>query len=114
MQRVCGADFSLRRALARLLQRRTEVRRRLKPAPRRAQLLLRNEYNLLSMRSNRRSPTMAGVACAISSNGLTCSNSNFWPAAITNVLPSSLRQKILPLYAHGDDVNAPPFSSRAR
>jgi hypothetical protein len=57
----------------------------------------RIEYKRPSVRSSSRSRVIAGVACAISSRGLTASFSNFSPAATTNVLPSSLRQKILSL-----------------
>jgi hypothetical protein len=39
--------------------------------PNRSQFLLRIEYSRLSVRRSRRSPTIAGVACAISSSGLT-------------------------------------------
>lgn len=57
----------------------------------------RIEYSRCSVRINNRSPTIAGDACAISSNVFTCNNWNFSPAAITNVWPSSLRQNSLPL-----------------
>ena len=48
---------------------------------------------------------IAGVAKHISSNEFLPSSSYLGPARNTNVSPSSLRAKILPLYAHGDDVN---------
>ena len=47
---------------------------------------------------------MAGVAMHISSRLFLPSNSNFGPALMTNVSPSSLKQKILPSYAHGEAV----------
>ena len=47
----------------------------------------------------------AGVARAISFNEFLRSNLYSAPACTTNVSPSSLSRKILPLYAQGEAVN---------
>ena len=60
-------------------------------------VLWRIEYSRCSVRINKRSPTSAGDASAISSSSFMCNNWNFSPVAITNVWPSSLRQNSLPL-----------------
>ena len=48
---------------------------------------------------------MAGVESDISLSEFFPSSLNSGPAWTTNVSPSSLNRKILPLYAHGDEVN---------
>jgi len=54
---------------------------------------------------------MAGVASATSSSEFLPTTRNSGPACITYVTPSSLKQKIFPLYAQGEAVKAPATGS---
>ena len=72
---------------------------------------IRYSFDCVRMRTLPR--TTAGVASDISLSEFLPSSLNSGPAATTNVSPSSLSRKILPLYAHGDDVK-PAASAEIR
>ena len=71
-------------------------------------------YNFEAVRKMILPFAIAGVARVISSSEFRPSTSNSGPALMTNVSPSSLSAKILPLYAQGDAVNSVPAVMRCR
>ena len=70
------------------------------------------QYNLDAVRINSLPSATAGQAMVSSFKRFVPSNLYFGPALTTYVKPSSLRQKIIPLYAHGEAVNEPPGEKR--
>src|SRR5262249_45259431 len=73
-----------------------------------------SRYSFVSVRRITLPWASAGVAMHSSSSEFLPSTRNSGPASTTNVSPSSLRQKILPLYAHGDEVNSVALPSLCR
>src|SRR6185503_9282670 len=71
----------------------------------------RIRYSREAVRMKRLPRAIAGVASVISSSEFLPSSRYSGPAWITKVTPSSLSAKIRPLYAHGDEVNAPEAGS---